>query len=63
MWLKFRSIADIFRLDPEFQKNEQIYEEIRKEIVGDAEASDEDEDDSEEEEEEDQNEGKQNDEF
>lgn len=29
----------MFKFDPEFEKNEQLYEEIRKEIIGDADES------------------------
>lgn len=32
----------MFKLDPEFEKNEEVYEEIRKEIIGNADISDED---------------------
>lgn len=36
--IQFYSIffTDIFKFDPEFEKNELEYEEIRKEIIGDA---------------------------
>ncbi|PAV62982.1 hypothetical protein WR25_03874 [Diploscapter pachys] len=30
---------NVFKFDPEFEKNEQLYEEIRKEIIGDADES------------------------
>lgn len=42
---------NVFKLDTEFEKNEEMYEEIRKEVIGDAnDSSDEDDDDDEEEE-------------
>jgi hypothetical protein len=28
-------VLDIFKFDPDFEKNEAMYEEIRKEIIGD----------------------------
>lgn len=34
---------DVFKFDPNFEKNEAEYEEIRKEIIGDADDSSEDE--------------------
>ena len=37
----------MFKLDPEFEKNENVYEEIRKEIIGDADISDGEEEESE----------------
>lgn len=38
---------DIFSFDKDFLKNEEIYEEIRKEIIGDPDASDDEEEDEE----------------
>lgn len=34
-------LSDVFKLDPEFEKNEKQYDEIRAEIIGDADDSDE----------------------
>ncbi len=36
---------DVFKFDPEFAKNEAIYEEIRQEIIGDAGSSSDEEGD------------------
>lgn len=36
-----RPLSDVFKLDPEFEKNEKQYEEIRAEIIGDDDDSDE----------------------
>lgn len=36
---------DVFKFDPDFEKNEAMYEEIRKEIIGDGGESSEDESD------------------
>lgn len=45
--VKFK-ILDVFNFDPDFQKNEAMYSEIRQEIIGSAdENSDEDEEESE----------------
>ena len=32
----FYCCLDIFKFDPDFEKNEEMYEDIRKEIIGDA---------------------------
>jgi hypothetical protein len=31
-----KTLPDVFKFDPEFEKGEEEYEEIRKEIIGDA---------------------------
>uniref|UniRef100_A0A914WI86 Lethal protein 858 n=1 Tax=Plectus sambesii TaxID=2011161 RepID=A0A914WI86_9BILA len=43
--MKPENELNIFQLDKDFMKNEEIYEEIRKEIIGDPDASDDEEDD------------------
>ena len=41
-------LKTVFHLDPDFEKNETIYEEIRKEIIGDPNDSSDDDDDADE---------------
>ncbi|PIC45933.1 hypothetical protein B9Z55_005790 [Caenorhabditis nigoni] len=43
---------NVFKLDPEFEKNENNYEEIRKEIIGDADISSDEEEEAEDDDEE-----------
>lgn len=37
-------MLDVFRFDPNFEENEQLWEQIKKEILGDDDDEDEDED-------------------
>ncbi|CAI5443810.1 unnamed protein product [Caenorhabditis angaria] len=49
---------NVFKLDPDFEKNEEAYDEIRKEIIGDADVSSDEEDDDEDEESDEENQEK-----
>ncbi|CAD6195532.1 unnamed protein product [Caenorhabditis auriculariae] len=48
---------NVFKLDPEFEKNENMYDEIRQEIIGDAEISSDEEEEDDEDDEDAENEG------
>ncbi|CAJ0571850.1 unnamed protein product, partial [Mesorhabditis spiculigera] len=51
------NMLNIFKMDPEFEKNEAAYEEIREQIIGDAGESSEEESDDEDEDEENKEQG------